>query len=132
MNDVALAVVTAAGTAVGTGASVILVLWRIIRALRTDMATGIAGVRTEMKAEIGGVRSDMKAAIGQLRNNDLKHVETRIERVDQGLTAAIGEVRDELRGLRSDMTTAVSDIRADMRTNQQQVLEAIRAIRNPR
>ncbi|WP_423925462.1 hypothetical protein [Candidatus Palauibacter sp.] len=130
MTDVALAVVTAAGT----GASVILVLWRIIRALRTDMATGIAGVRTEMemKAEIGGVRSDMKAAIGQLRNNDLKHVETRIERVDQRLTAAIGEVREELRGLRSDMTTAVSDIRADMRTNQQQVLEAIRAIRNPR
>ena len=133
MSDVAVTVVSS----LGTGASVIFVLWRMMR----------------------GLRADMTAALDQLRNNDLKHMEGRIDRSDQRLTAAIGGLRSEMLGLRteiqettgglrsdvmemagglrsemretadglrSEMTAAVSDIRADMRSNQGQILELIR------
>ena len=99
MNDTILLL----GSVLGTGLTLLLVLWRIIRALRTDMAAAIAAGR-----------ADMKEAIKGLRENDLKHMEARIDRFDQRLTTGFGEVRKEIRGLRAEMGGLRSEVKAEV------------------
>lgn len=117
MNDTILQL----GSVVGTGLAVVLVLWRMMRALRTDMVAAVAGVRADTKAEIADGRADMKEAIKELRENDLRHMDARIDRLDQRITTGFGEVREEIRGFRAEMgglrlevKAEVSDLRAEM------------------
>jgi chromosome segregation ATPase len=106
-----------------------------------------------MKDGIAGVRTDLSEAIKELRDNDLKHMEARVDRLDHRLTTGLGDVREEMRGfraevkaevsdlraemgglrsemggLRAEMNTAIHDIRADMRENHRQLLDAVQAL----
>ena len=85
-----------------------------IAGVRTEMKEGIAGVRTDMQEGIAGVRTDLREAIKELRDNDLKHMEARVDRFDHRLTTGLGEVREEMRGFRSEVKAEVSDLRAEM------------------